>query len=121
MTQCMYTYVRVLNACDPFLLNFLLFRYTLWFRTSCPQPQQFQAAAEECMVGQLTSAFSGLPEGDSLSFVFSSSSPSSAAHPLPYMSYEFLLQAENSVGAVNATMLSSVVTTPAEGKLQEEV
>ena len=70
------------------------------------------------MVGQLTSAFSGLPEGDSLSFVFSSSS-SSAAHPLPYMSYEFLLQAENSVGAVNATMLSSVVTTPAEGKLEE--
>ena len=68
------------------------------------------------MVGQLTSAFSGLPEGDSLSFVFSSSSPSSATHPLPYMSYEFLLQAENSVGAVNATMLSSIVTTPAEGK-----
>lgn len=71
------------------------------------------------MVGQLTSAFSGLPEGNSLSFVFSSSSPSSATHPLPYMSYEFLLQAENSVGAVNATMLSSIVTTPAEGKLQE--
>lgn len=119
MTQCTYTYVRILNPGDPFLLNFLLFRYTLWFRTSCPQPQQFQAAAEECMVGQLTSAFSGLPEGDNLSFVFSSSSPSSATHPLPYMSYEFLLQAENSVGAVNATMLSSVVTTPAEGKLEE--
>ena len=101
---------------DPFLLHLLLFRYTLWFRTSCPQPQQFQAAAEECMVGQLTLAFSGLPVGDSLSFVFSSS-PGSPTHPLPYMSYEFLLQAENSIGAVNATMFSSIVTTPADGEL----
>ena len=66
------------------------------------------------MVGQLNSAFSGLPVGDRLSFVFASS-PASATHPLPYTSYEFLLQVENSVGAVNATMVSSVVTTPADG------
>ena len=107
--------VRIYCTGDPFLLHLLLFRYTLWFRTSCPQPQQFQTAAEECIVGQLTSTFSGLPVGDSLSYGFFSS-PASATHPLPYTSYEFLLQAENSVGAVNSTMTSSVVTTPADGE-----
>ena len=41
-------------------------------------------------------------------------------HPYPYRSYQFLLEAENSVGKTNSTISETVTTLPSSKSIQSE-
>lgn len=87
-----------------------LYSYTLWYRLACPQPEQPQLPSSTvCIEGPLIQVAST----DQTQYTVTGSV---TADPLPYSRYQFLVQAENSVGAVNTTSLSDPVETHASGE-----
>ena len=98
-----YIQTFVYLLCKMIVYLVLLNRYTLWYQTACPQPPQ-PFFVPPCVNGSLVQTFSG----NELSYSFIGSD---ANDPLPYTTYRFLLQAENSIAAVNSTLTDTIETT----------
>ena len=82
--------------------------YTLWYRLTCPQPEQPQLTTSTlCIEGPLIRV-------DSTDQTQYTVTGSATTDPLPYSRYQFIVQAQNSVGAVN-TSFSMPVETEATG------
>ena len=81
----------------------------MFFKLPCPQPKVFPTDTTTCT--ELSYQF--LTNTTSELFIFEITE--NLQHPQPYTSYQFVLQAENKVGAVNSSE-SEVVTTITSGK-----
>ena len=83
--------------------------YTLWFRLACPQPEQPQLTlSTPCIEGPLIQVAST----DQTQYTVTGSA---TTDPFPYSRYQFIVQAQNSIGAVN-TSFSMLVETEAAGR-----
>ena len=74
--------------------------YSIWFKLPCPQPQVYPVAPT-CS----ETDYQFLASTSQLSYEFTG-----PPHPLPLSTYQFILQAENSVGRVNSTASDTATT-----------
>ena len=86
---------------------YISFSYSLWFKLPCPQPQVYPDVSP-C----IESDYQFIQSTTQLTYEFTSVNNND---PKPYTSYQFILQAENSAGAVNSSD-STTVTTLDSGK-----
>ena len=100
----MHTWTVFSNPVTHIYLRLLFIRYTLWYQTTCPQPSQ-PFPVSTCVFGSLVQIFSG----NQLNYVYVGTDMND--HPLPYMRYRFLLQAENNVSGVNSSFTDTIETT----------
>jgi hypothetical protein len=85
--------------------NGIITSYTLWYRLTCPQPEQPQlTSSNPCTEGPLIRAAST----DQTQYTVTGT----ATNPFPYSRYQFIVEAQNSIGAVN-TSFSMLVETEA--------
>jgi hypothetical protein len=91
-------------ACSKYAIPFI-HSYKLWYRLACPQPEQPELAQSTatCTEGPLVLVTST----DQTQFTVTGST---VADPFPYSRYQFLVEARNSIGAVNSSFSSSVET-----------
>lgn len=87
------------------IISFIsLYSYTLWYRLACPQPDQPQLPSSTvCIESRLIQVAST----DQTQYTVTGSVTTDL---FPYSRYQFLVQAQNSVGAVNTTVSDPVLT-----------
>lgn len=89
--------------------TFCFFRYQLFYKLPCPQPQLSLTSTVLCT----ETSYKLLVDTTEMIHFFDSSS--TLLDPYPYTSYQFLLQATNIAGAVNSSD-SDIITTDESGK-----
>lgn len=89
--------------------KFLHCSYTIWHRLACPQPEQPELTQPPCIEGPLVLVHFTVDTQLTVT-------GSLVLDPLPYSRYQFLIEARNSIGAINSS-LSSSIETLTSGKL----